>query len=185
MRNKTIVSIVTDEPELTSMRMQNSEIGIIIRNIKNDSTSDSKLCDSLYDLFSNYMGISTPLDCISIHIDKDKQRYAKVYAKSDTDVKTALDKLKDRTSRNRIRFHFLSIADEGVNIVASAILPNKYYRLGQQLRTETREREFKTGGGGYIRQNSRNDISKYMCGFLNSQVEGTLYIGVTEEDGMQ
>ena len=185
MRNKTIVSIVTDEPELTSMRMQNSEIGIIIRNIKNDSTSDSKSCDSLYDLFSNYMGISTPLDCISIHIDKDKQRYAKVYAKSDTDVKTALDKLKDRTSRNRIRFHFLSIADEGVNIVASTILPNKYYRLGQQLRTETREREFKTGGGGYIRQNSRNDISKYMCGFLNSQVEGTLYIGVTEEDGMQ
>lgn len=185
MRNKNIVSIVNGEPELTYVRMQNSEIGIILRNITNGSTSDSKLCALLYDLFNNCMGISTPLDYISIHKDKDKQRYAKIYAKSDTDVKTALDKLMDRDSRYRTNFRFLSIADEGVNIVASAILPNKYYRLGQELRTETREREFKTGGGGYIRLSSRNDISKYMCGFLNSQVEGTLYIGVTEEDGMQ
>jgi len=165
--------------------MQNSEIGIIIRNITNDSTSDSNICASLHYLFNNSMDISTPFECISIFIDKTKQRYARIYVKSDTDVKKALNILKNRDRRNQINFCFLSIADVTVDIVASAILPNRYYRLGQQLRTETREREFKTGGGGYIRQCSRNDISKYMCGFLNSQVEGTLYIGVTEEDGMQ
>ena len=167
--------------------MPNSEFGIIIRNITNDSTGDSNIRDSLHYLFNNRMDISTPLDCISIFIDKTKQRYARIYVKSDTDVKKALNILKDRGSRNQINFCFLSIADETVDIVASGILPKKYYGLDKELGPETRKKAFITGGDDeYMKQEcSRNDISKYMCGFLNSQVEGTLYIGVTEKDGMQ
>ena len=165
--------------------MPNSEIGIIIRNITNDSTSDSNICASLHYLFNDRMNISTPLEYIGIFTDKTKQRYARIYAKSDTDVKKALNILKDRDRRSQINFCFLSIADATVDIVALAILPKKCYRLGQELGLVTRNIAFKTGGDEYIRQCSKNDISKYMCGFLNSHVKGTLYIGVTEEDGMQ
>jgi hypothetical protein len=64
----------------------------------------------LHYLFNNRMDIYTPLEYIGIFTDKTKQRYARIHAKSDTDVEKALHILKDRDRRSQINFCFLSIA---------------------------------------------------------------------------
>lgn len=57
----------------------------------------------------------------------------------------------------------------------------KHYEEGQTLGNETRDKEFKAGGGDhYISKNLKDHVSKYMCGFLNSSQRGTLYIGVKD-----
>ena len=49
-----------------------------------------------------------------------------------------------------------------------------------QLSNETRNKEFKEGGGKYLKNNLKKDVSKYVCAFLNSGEEGTLYVGVND-----
>ncbi|XP_076082619.1 uncharacterized protein LOC143053718 [Mytilus galloprovincialis] len=55
----------------------------------------------------------------------------------------------------------------------------KMYIQGQDLGDETRNKEFKLGAGSYESNVLKKDVSKYMCGFLNSS-GGTLYIGVDD-----
>lgn len=56
------------------------------------------------------------------------------------------------------------------------------YIEDQLLGTETRDKEFKLGGGTGSDQNLtlKKHVSKYLCGFLNSSQKGTLYIGVED-----
>ena len=54
------------------------------------------------------------------------------------------------------------------------------YLEGEQLGNETRNKEFKKGGGDYLKNNLKEHVSKYVCAFLNSEGEGTLYIGVND-----
>ena len=54
------------------------------------------------------------------------------------------------------------------------------YLEGEQFGSETRNKEFKKGGGDYLRNNLKEHVSKYVCAFLNSEGEGTLYIGVND-----
>ncbi|XP_006812813.1 uncharacterized protein LOC102804229 [Saccoglossus kowalevskii] len=54
------------------------------------------------------------------------------------------------------------------------------YSLGQKLGNENRHLEFKTGGGEYLRKILKEHISKYVCGFLNSE-GGSLLIGVGDD----
>ncbi|XP_071143492.1 uncharacterized protein [Mytilus edulis] len=57
----------------------------------------------------------------------------------------------------------------------------KHYEEGETLGNETRDKEFKAGGGDhYINKNLKDHVSKYLCGFLNSSQRGTLYIGVKD-----
>ncbi|CAC5418213.1 unnamed protein product [Mytilus coruscus] len=57
----------------------------------------------------------------------------------------------------------------------------KHYEENETLGNETRDKEFKAGGGDhYISKNLKDHVSKYMCGFLNSSQRGTLYIGVKD-----
>lgn len=55
------------------------------------------------------------------------------------------------------------------------------YLEGEQLGNETRNKEFKKGGGEYIKNVMKKHVSKYVCAFLNSGEEGTLYIGVNDD----
>lgn len=55
-----------------------------------------------------------------------------------------------------------------------------YYKEDDYLGNEKRNREFKHGGGDYIEKTLKKDVSKYLCGFLNSLETGTLYIGVAD-----
>ena len=58
----------------------------------------------------------------------------------------------------------------------------KVYREGELLGNETRNTEFKEGGGEhYIKKNLKDHVSKYMSGFLNSSQQGTLFIGVKDD----
>ena len=57
---------------------------------------------------------------------------------------------------------------------------HRIYLEGDQLGNETRNKEFKEGGGNYLRNHLKKDVSKYVCAFLNSEGEGTLYIGVND-----
>ena len=59
-------------------------------------------------------------------------------------------------------------------------MPGVYYE-GQLLGNETRNKEFKKGGPGYLKKILKEDVAKYVCGFLNSREAGTLYIGVSDD----
>ncbi|XP_061166942.1 schlafen-like protein 1 [Saccostrea echinata] len=54
------------------------------------------------------------------------------------------------------------------------------YLDGEQLGNETRNKEFKKGGGEYVKNVMKKHVSKYVCAFLNSGEEGTLYLGVND-----
>lgn len=54
------------------------------------------------------------------------------------------------------------------------------YRLYEKLGPETRHLEYKEAQGAFMHLNLRETIGKYVCGFLNSEVEGTLMFGVTD-----
>ena len=51
------------------------------------------------------------------------------------------------------------------------------YLEGEQLDNEARNKEFKKGGGDYLKNDLKKDVSKYVCAFLNSGEEGTFYVG--------
>ncbi|CAC5369686.1 unnamed protein product [Mytilus coruscus] len=158
--------------------MSNSNHIVIINNLsKSSSISDSNLTDAIFDLLNNSMMISTSRNCIQIKT-KDKQRSAVIRLRSPTEVSDVLDRLKDRSSRNSLGFSFQRIADMYVDINVEMELPAKYYRKGQHIGKETRQMEFKLGGGDYVRNNLRENVSKYVCAYLNGRTEGTLFIGV-------
>ena len=56
-----------------------------------------------------------------------------------------------------------------------------FSRLHERLGPETREKEYKAAQGGFMYNELRDTISKYACGFLNSQVEGKLMLGVNDD----
>lgn len=57
----------------------------------------------------------------------------------------------------------------------------KFYIENENLGNETRNKEFKEGGGEhYIDKNLGDHVAKYICGFLNSSQAGTLFIGVKD-----
>ncbi|CAC5369676.1 unnamed protein product [Mytilus coruscus] len=64
-----------------------------------------------------------------------------------------------------------------VDINVEMELPAIYYRKGQHIGKETRQIEFKLGGGDYVRNNLRENVSKYVKG----RTEGTLFIGVDDK----
>ena len=57
---------------------------------------------------------------------------------------------------------------------------HEIYLEGEQLDNEARNKEFKKGGGDYLKNDLKKDVSKYVCAFLNSGEEGTLYVGVND-----
>ncbi|CAH1774689.1 unnamed protein product [Owenia fusiformis] len=62
------------------------------------------------------------------------------------------------------------------------IMSSESYTYRSYLGAETRNVEFKKGGGGYIQRYLRDDIEKYTVAFLNSHSTGSfLLIGVTDD----
>ena len=58
----------------------------------------------------------------------------------------------------------------------------KYYREGELLGNETRNKEFKLGSGEhFVTESLKNIVPKYISGFLNSSQQGTLFIGVMDD----
>ena len=58
----------------------------------------------------------------------------------------------------------------------------KFYRERELLGNETRNKEFKLGGGEhFVTENLKSIVPKYMSGFLNSSQQGTLFIGVKDD----
>ena len=57
---------------------------------------------------------------------------------------------------------------------------HEIYLEGEKLGNETRNKEFKIGGGIYLKKSLKTDVLKYVCSFLNSEGEGTLYVGVND-----
>ncbi|XP_076100934.1 schlafen-like protein 1 [Mytilus galloprovincialis] len=163
-------------------RMSDSNHIVIIRNLtKSSDISDTELTDSIYDLLNTYMKIATIRNCIQINTENNK-RSALIRLKSLTEVLNTLDRLKDRNSRNSLGFKFQRIADTGEAIEVKMELPERYYQTDQNIGKETRKYEFKRGGGEYVDKVLKEDVSKYMCGFLNGRTKGTLFIGV-DDDG--
>lgn len=158
--------------------MSTSNHKVIIRNLtKSKSISDSNLKDSLFELLNMCIKISTLRNCIKIKKEK-KQRYAVILLRNPNEVFEVLDRLKNRRSRNTLGFDFQSLADKDVDIDVEMELPERYYRKGQYIGRETRQMEFKLGGGDYVRKYLREDVLKYVCGYLNGRSTGTLFIGV-------
>ncbi|CAC5369687.1 unnamed protein product [Mytilus coruscus] len=161
--------------------MSNSYHKVIIRNLtKSSSISDSNLKDSIYELLNMCINISTLRNSIKIKQEK-KQRYAVIRLRNPNEVFEVLDRVKNRRSRNSLGFDFQRIADKDVDIDAEMEMPGRYYRKGQHIGKETRQMEFKSGGGDYVKKHLREDVSKYVCGYLNGRTKGTLFIGVNDD----
>ncbi|VDI01275.1 Hypothetical predicted protein [Mytilus galloprovincialis] len=161
--------------------MSTSNHKVIIRNLtKSKSISDSNLKDSLFELLNMCIKISTLRNCIKIKKEK-KQRYAVILLRNPNEVFEVLDRLKNRRSRNTLGFDFQALADKDVDIDVEMELPERYYRKGQYIGRETRQMEFKLGGGDYVRKYLKEDVLKYVCGYLNGRSTGTLFIGVNDD----
>lgn len=92
------------------------------------------------------------------------------------------DKLQNTENVTNTRNSVLKSAnDDGGN------KSERYYKEDDYLGNETRNKEFKLGGGNYItnKYGLQKDVSKNLCGFLNSLQTGTLYIGVTNKGMFQ
>ncbi|KAL5013625.1 hypothetical protein ScPMuIL_007895 [Solemya velum] len=63
----------------------------------------------------------------------------------------------------------------------SEIRSNIYFIKGDKIGCETRSREFKLGGGAYPDRVMKEHVGKYMCGFLNSEEDGELMIGINDD----
>lgn len=59
-------------------------------------------------------------------------------------------------------------------------LPDKCLIMGQYLGNETRNMEFKRGGGQYMKKQLKDHVAKYVCCFLNAGEGGSLFIGVDD-----
>ncbi|XP_076101218.1 uncharacterized protein LOC143071014 [Mytilus galloprovincialis] len=161
--------------------MSTSNHKVIIRNLtKSKSIGDSNLKDSVFELLNMCIKISTLRNCIKIKKEK-KKRYAVIVLRNPNEVFEVLDRLKNRRSRNTLGFDFQSLADKNVDIDVEMELPERYYRKGQYIGRETRQMEFKLGGGDYVRKYLREDVLKYVCGYLNGRTKGTLFIGVNDD----
>ncbi|XP_064597719.1 uncharacterized protein LOC135464152 [Liolophura sinensis] len=64
-------------------------------------------------------------------------------------------------------------------------LPDKYLIMGQYLGNETRNVEFKRGGGQYMKKQLKDHVAKYVCCFLNAGEGGSLFIGVDDNGAVQ
>ncbi|XP_063407417.1 schlafen-like protein 1 [Mytilus trossulus] len=119
---------------------------------------------------------------------KPKSKQEKIEKFKSSDMKT---KLPDTPSQhiqqiNVSAQHIHGNSVSGGGVLKSAIdnhdnggnAITKYYE-DQLLGNETRDKEFKLGGGE-LTLTLKQHVSKYLCGFLNSSQKGTLFIGVKD-----
>ena len=84
----------------------------------------------------------------------------------------------DRRSQAASSDTVLVVKSQAYNLLSRKTHAFKYV-LGDTMGCETRNIEFKLGGGGYVQNQLGKHVVKYMCAFLNTD-GGKLIIGVAD-----
>lgn len=145
-----------------------------IRHLRHGG-SDLELKSSLLDLFNNYLKIGISRKHISLHT-RNQEHFATVTLQTQDEVVSVQQLLKDRFIRNELGFKFLRIAEMYVEICVDAVeLPEKYYEVGKEIvKEKTRQAGIMQGDDEW-----EEHLIRYVISFPNSQIKGTIYIGVT------
>ncbi|XP_063406098.1 golgin subfamily A member 6-like protein 1 [Mytilus trossulus] len=171
--------------------MDNSSSYVVyIATISNLSAhkNENALRSSIENLFTNWLRIQITTNDINFTSSQGKKA-AIIHLPSQGAAQNVQQNLATREGRQKLRFNFLQLADPGVNIIVdvkydkqkSNVQHDTCYFHGDKIGSESRNREFKKGGGNYSYDHLKTDVSVYVCAFLNSEEEGTLFIGVNDE----
>lgn len=171
------------------------ETAVFIGNLRKDCQKRD-LVSNLKQLFRQTLGIPVGEGDVEV-INKGKNsRYAFVYVQSKNELKRAIDQLETYRKRSQLSFDFSLLVDQNDTLRLGEkysvskkrdssrgvpVVEEQFYTEGMNLGNETRDKEFKEGGGIYKDLRILGDhVDKYMCGFLNSSQQGTLFIGVKD-----
>ncbi|VDI09288.1 Hypothetical predicted protein [Mytilus galloprovincialis] len=170
--------------------MDNSSSHVYVVTISNlsEHKNEDALRSSIGNLFTKCLRIPITTNDINI-IRSQGKKAAIIYLQSLEAAQHAQcvqNNIATRAGRQNLRYNFLQLADVGVNIIVD-VKPESNeqhdtcYFQGDKIGSESRNREFKRGGGNYAYEHLKKDVGVYVCAFLNSEEEGTLFIGVNDD----
>ncbi|XP_071143424.1 golgin subfamily A member 6-like protein 6 [Mytilus edulis] len=170
--------------------MDYSSSHVYIATIGNlsENKKENSLRLSLENLFTKWLRIQITTNDININSSQGKKA-AIIHLRSGEAAQCVQHNLSTREGRQKLRFNFLQLVDPYVDIIVdvkhvkqeSNVQHDTCYVLGEKIGSESRNREFKRGGGKYAYDHLKTDVGVYVCAFLNSEEEGTLFIGVNDE----
>ncbi|CAG2218918.1 Schlafen-like protein 1 [Mytilus edulis] len=170
--------------------MDNSSSHVYIATIGNlsENKNENSLRLSLENLFTKWLRIQITTNDININSSQGKKA-AIIHLRSGEAAQCVQHNLASLNSRRKLGFKFLQIVDPYVDIIVDVkhvkqernVQHDTCYVLGEKIGSESRNREFKRGGGKYAYDHLKTDVGVYVCAFLNSEEEGTLFIGVNDE----
>ncbi|KAK3590425.1 hypothetical protein CHS0354_024374 [Potamilus streckersoni] len=182
----------------------NKHAAVYMSNLRSDMRFGD-LKKYIVSLFSTTLSVK--INKSSINIITSAGNYSAIIdVRDENDIEHVLQHLSTFESRKKLAFNFMNIVPSGQMLdikrfkladeeQAKERLPNiyerqitehgsnlsKFYVIGEKLGNETRNTEFKKAGGRYMETEMRKDVPNYLCGFLNSNVRGTLMFGVLDD----
>ncbi|CAC5406169.1 Schlafen-like protein 1 [Mytilus coruscus] len=167
------------------MDKSSSYVYVVTISNLSEYKNENVLSSSIENLFTKYLHIQITLDDIDIISNRGKKA-ALIHLQSREEAQRVQHYLSSRNGRHNLGFNFLQLADPRVDIIVEVKQESNEqhdtcYFHGTKIGSESRNREFKKGGGNYAYDHLKNDIGVYVCAFLNSEEEGTLFIGVNDE----
>ncbi|XP_076082617.1 uncharacterized protein LOC143053715 [Mytilus galloprovincialis] len=170
--------------------MDSSSSHVYVVTISNLSKHkyENALRSSIENLFTKWLRIQITTNDINI-ISNQEKKAAIIHLRSSEAAQCVHYNLATLDSRRKLGFKFLQLVDPYVDIIVDVKHVKQEsdeqhdicYFLGAKIGSESRNREFKRGGGKYTNDHLKTDVGVYVCAFLNSEEEGTLFIGVNDE----
>lgn len=156
-----------------------TEFVIEVHNLKNEN--DTILKNTIQKVFKNELGVDISVDKLDIE-DWKGTKTATLYLKS-------IDEAHAVARINTDGFKFTQIAEKSKSIYVNRVKskrPVHVYEYGEYIGDETRQREFKKGGGDIKRTFLRTGewkrcFAHYACGIVNNREKGSVHIGVNDE----
>ncbi|XP_052092773.1 trichohyalin-like isoform X2 [Mytilus californianus] len=155
-----------------------TEFVIEVNNLKREN--DTILEQAIQDVLKKRLNVDISVDAVDIE-DCGDTKSAIIYLQSIDEVKVVTDNI------NNNGFKFTQIAYPYRKISAKRVESKrllKFYEVDQYLGDETRQREFKEGGGNienFLRTGQKRCLASYACGIVNNREKGTVYIGVNDK----
>ncbi|XP_064408287.1 schlafen-like protein 1 [Latimeria chalumnae] len=176
-----------EEPAIEEPGSKLSTFSVYVGNLNPECTKED-LCCMLKDLISG-LNISLMRHDVEV-VKKHRRAHAFVRLKTEGDFRQVLKQLQDPTTLDQsilgqlvmVRKKLLVLTRSEGAIVHRGITGQERFFYGAQIGSETRNVEFKRGGGEYLSAALKHHVRKYACAFLNGE-GGSLFVGV-DDDGI-
>ncbi|XP_076077588.1 uncharacterized protein LOC143048038 isoform X1 [Mytilus galloprovincialis] len=155
-----------------------TEFVIEVNNLKWEN--DTILKQAIQDVLKKF-NVDISVDNLDIE-DCGDTKSAIIYLQSFHEVQEISNSI------NNSGFKFTQIAASYKKIFAKRIQskrPETIYLYEEYLGDETRQKEFKEGGGNieenFLRTGQKRCLANYACGIVNNREKGTVYVGVNDK----